>query len=149
MLLVVAIATSIGAGTAFAGPDDAPLELSSKHIGMTGAEVSADHVAVQYSEATAQVGQLSSAADAAEAHAASKAQSLADIEAQLAAAEAAEAGLAEAPVDSEWRTDPSECPPASDAVDGIASYEGCIEESIRGGNGYEESSRICRTLFPG
>jgi hypothetical protein len=63
-------------------------------------------------------------------------------------------GRADAPVESEWRSDHSEpgaeaCPPAPVSASGaVASYEHCVESSIRAGNGYGESSRVCRALFP-
>lgn len=31
---------------------------------------------------------------------------------------------------------------------GIASFEQCVEAAIRGGNGYTESSGVCRSIFP-
>ncbi len=31
---------------------------------------------------------------------------------------------------------------------GARGYEQCVETSIRGGNAYDESARVCRALFP-
>jgi hypothetical protein len=38
--------------------------------------------------------------------------------------------------------------PAVAAQAGIASFEQCVEKAIRGGNGYSESSSVCRSIFP-
>lgn len=151
--ILVAIATC--AGTAFATEDDAPLVLSSRHIGMSSEQIAADSKAVQHSEANARAVELSSQADHAEARALSAAEELAEIEAALAAAQlgAGAMGIEQAAVASEWQSEPaestmSECPAVSGTEGGISGFEGCLETSIRGGNGYEESSRICRSLFP-
>ncbi|MBW2382484.1 MAG: hypothetical protein JRG92_02560 [Deltaproteobacteria bacterium] len=49
-----------------------------------------------------------------------------------------------APVDEPALAEPV---PAEDTV-GIASYAQCVEAAIRGGQGFHESSGVCRVLFP-
>jgi len=60
---------------------------------------------------------------------------------------------ADAPAENEWRSVPDEaaavaCTPLPDSNRSGLDFEGCVESAIRGGNGFGESSRVCRTLFP-
>ena len=64
-----------------------------------------------------------------------------------------ETAAPEAAAESEWRSDHVEasgevCPPMVAAERAVRSFEGCVESAIRAGNGYGESSRVCRALFP-
>jgi hypothetical protein len=160
------LALTMCAGIAASAADEAPLVLTSEHIGMTGDEIaeqasaaSATETAsaasapsaVPAGEAAASVEDLRSAADAAQALSASAAQTLAEAEAAVAAAEAAEAAeasRADAEPESEWRSEPGDDAAANEAKSGVSSHESCIESSIRGGASYAESSRVCGALFP-
>jgi hypothetical protein len=157
------LALTMCAGVAASAADEAPLVLTSEHIGMTGDEIaeqasaaSAPETAsaasapsaVPAGEAAASIEDLRSAADAAQAQSASAAQALAEAEAAVAAAEAAEASRANAEPESEWRSGPGDDAAANEAKSGVSSHESGIESSIRGGASYAESSRVCGALFP-
>ncbi len=60
---------------------------------------------------------------------------------------------AEEAVQSEWQSDHDvapavTCPPVAVADRSGIDFEGCVEAAIRAGNGYGESSRVCRSVFP-
>ena len=43
---------------------------------------------------------------------------------------------------------PQDCPLADVAAASSIGFESCVEASIRGGNSLDESSRVCRAVFP-
>jgi len=151
-LLVASLAGAAGAADVWddAAPagDEAPLVLSSKHLGMTSEDVAAEVKPVA-STASAEVAgeeanEWRSEPTGEEAGEGSLGTfdetSLDGADAAAADDPAAEVAAIEepaAPADAV-------CP----AMGGIGGFEGCIETAIRGGNGYEESARICRTLHP-
>jgi hypothetical protein len=59
----------------------------------------------------------------------------------------AEETVAEA-AEVEAETAETDICPADQATAGVASFEQCVEAAIRGGNGFDESSSVCRSLFP-
>jgi hypothetical protein len=115
-------AVFIAAGLLFAGAvsaDDSPLVLSDEHVGMTAEGIAAEEAAVE-----AEKIELARAADPDE--------------------------------ENEW-VDSSQvsedaaatvCPEVVVDDGGGMGFEACVEAAIRGGNGFAQSSSVCRAVFP-
>lgn len=151
------VAASASGPVPSAGRDGGPaLVLSNEHLGMTREQVEAmqpaatadpvPHAAPPPVEPTTQaaapeaapVSDLQARADsllaAAEAASERAREAAARAEALGMAVEAAEAGL---------------IPGVGDNRDGPASYESCVEATIRRGLSYRDSDRMCRAVFGG
>jgi hypothetical protein len=111
---------------------DAPIVLSSEHLGMTGDEVQAATTPIEPAAETPEL----------EPEAGMESEWLTNDDI---------AGADEAPALSEEAEEAGEsdaCPTVAASPDAVADFQRCIEVSIRGGNGYEESSRVCAAVFP-
>jgi len=126
-VLLRATGSSLLLGLVFAGvasADDLPIVLSSRHIGMSGEQIEA----------------MQAPAPAPVAVAAVTPSSEAPLKLTLPAP-------SEPLVPSEFVSrDPVVCPPTAGAA--LASFDQCVETSIRAGVGLQDSSRVCRALFP-
>lgn len=115
-----------------AAADEPPLVLSSEHIGMSADEIRAEQAPVAEEPPVVLRATGSSSADAPVTNTGSEFVS-------------AEGG---APVPAPFPEDAS-CESGGVAAGAISSFGACIEASIRGGVGFEESAHVCRALFPG
>jgi hypothetical protein len=107
-----------------ASADDLPIVLSSQHIGMSGEQLQA----------------MQAPAPAPVAMAAAKPSSEAPLKLTLPSPN-------EPLVASEFvSADPGVCPSTAGAA--LASFDQCVETSVRAGVGLRDSSRVCRALFP-
>jgi len=154
------------AGSAFA--DDLPLVLTNDNIGMSGEEIEVVQGPDDFKDLDTQ-GPDAFGAEAqddgilklteADLDAAAEPESVAGETSEFISSEsewdAAEEAAPVLPVE-EAATDGAEVAESSDAdacpaeleTAGIASFEQCVEAAIRGGNGFGESSSVCRSLFP-
>lgn len=133
--LLAAVAT-LALFSSLAGADELPLVLSNDSIGLSGAEIEAAQAPPVPTPAPV----APSATPATEAPMV--------LESPPSVGDTATAD----PVPSEFVSvegpvTPIDCGAAAE-VAGVASFEHCVEVSIRGGAGFDESSRVCRALFP-
>lgn len=129
LLLAVFVAFALGGAVPSAAfADDLPLILSNDNIGMSGSEIEA-----------------SQAADVAST-AATKAPMVLESPPSVGDTPGATATGSEF-VSADGGESPADCTAVHSAA-GITSFEHCVETSIRGGVGFDDSSRVCRALFP-
>jgi hypothetical protein len=116
--------------------DDAPLVLSGNDIGLTGEELDARTAAEKVVEAPEPVAPAP------------------DEPLQLTLDEEPKPVAEKKEEPSEWASEDEaaaerECAAAARPTAAeVTNFEYCVESAIRGGNGYDESSRVCRSLFP-
>ena len=123
----LAIGFTLLASTGIAFADDPPLVLSNEQIGMTRAEIDATQPDRNHETPSAATDRSAPNPNAATAPA--WGSEFVSNEGSLPA------GCADSALGT---------PGAA-----IGSFDQCIEVSIRGGVGYEESARVCHALFPG
>ena len=127
-LLLLSLAT-------VATADELPLVLTNESVGMTGAEIEASQAAPPVPEPATETLTLKSVPEASSNNATgSEFVSNEDPDAEEVAVAAHEPAPA------------AECAVAGASE--ITSFGHCVETSIRGGVGFDESARVCRALFP-
>lgn len=127
-----------------ASAEEPPLQLSAKHLDMSASQLEATGAAgagavVEASEAPLLLTAPSAVVTSAPSAVVSTAPS------------AATAATSEPVWDSEFVSSAGEAPAATcgEAAAGVSGFAQCVEKSIRGGAGFDESSRVCGALFPG
>jgi hypothetical protein len=129
--LLLGLGASLSARPAAA--DEPPLVLSSEHIGMSGDEIRAEQAPVAEEPPVVLRANGSAGAEAPVTNTGS----------EFVSAEGAVPVPAPVPV-----VEDAACEPGDVAGGAISSFGHCIEASIRGGVGFEESAHVCRALFP-
>jgi hypothetical protein len=125
-LLVSGVLAFAGAAAA----EDAPLVLTDKHVGMTAGDIVAEEAAEE-----AERVELARAAETEPVN-----------EWNDASLDGEEAVEDEAVEEEALVEEPSSTTDA--ALAAPMGFGGCVEASIRGGNSFDESSRVCRAVFP-
>ncbi|MGH0033495.1 MAG: hypothetical protein ACQGVK_00565 [Myxococcota bacterium] len=132
--------------SAIKASDDGPLLLTNRDLGLSDDELA-------HKAAEAEPVELARVEDAAEETAP---EAPAEAPVEEAAAEPTPGEAVEAPADeeiaaplpvvatSEFSTDESGVAQIDDSLD----FDGCMELSIRGGNAFDESRRVCAVVFP-